>query len=121
MNVSGLTSSTDSSAAAPSRHRAISASAGAVSNASRSRPAIRSMTSNPTLCRVPRYFAPGLPRPATSFISSADLFFFLVLLVLAVFLVLGLLDLALLDDFRLGWSRRTRRHGRRIGHHRFRF
>ena len=75
--------------------------------------ASRSTTSNPTLCRVPRYFAPGLPSPATSFMPPQAL-----TSPSCPFLVLVLLDLALLDDLGLGRRRRCRRRGR-IGRRRF--
>ena len=34
--------------------------------------AIRSSAMNPTLCRFPAYFAPGLPRPTQSCIAASS-------------------------------------------------
>ena len=93
MNVSGLASITP----CVERSRAMRASVGADSNTRPRRRASSSMTSKPTLCRVPRYFDPGFPSPTISFTS----FFFF---------CLDRFRLTLLDDFRLGRS--LRRHGR---------
>ena len=85
----------------------------------RARRASSSTTANPTLCRVPRYFAPGLPSPTIAFIdrgSSQIALLLLLVLLLVVLLVLVLVLLALLDDFGLG--RRRRRRGRRLGRRR---
>src|SRR6266566_1208152 len=68
MNVSGLASTTSRD-----RHRPASASTprGAASHDTPCRLASRSTAANPTLCRVPSYFAPGFPKPTTSFIDDA--------------------------------------------------
>src|SRR5262249_45778032 len=118
MKVSGLTSSVSDA-----RHRATIASAGADSNASAARRASSSITSNPTLCRVPLYLDPGFPSPAISFTAPANRRCGCRLPATALLLLLVLLGrgggrlgaffflLALLDH--LGLGRRRRRGGRR--------
>src|SRR6266566_5365461 len=112
MNVSGLprrtVSPNTSSRSAAGRILAISASAGADSNSTCARRANSSSTSKPTLWRVPRYRAPGLPSPKIAFNS--------LLLLFLCFLRFLFLLLALLDDFRFGRCRGRR--GRRLGRRR---
>src|SRR5690349_11450255 len=85
---------------------------------------MRSTTSKPTLCRVPTYLRPGLPKPTTSFIQGPVSFSHCsrgptparsqaLLLLLFGWFFLSLLGLALLDDFRFR-RRRTRRRRSRI-------
>src|SRR5689334_824194 len=80
------------------------------------------MTAKPTLCRVPSYRLPGLPRPTTTFIvvrspqSAAKTNTSLLrtadcLLLLFAFLLGGLAT----DDFRLGLLGAWRRGGFRLG------
>jgi hypothetical protein len=68
MNVIGLARSVSRA-----RHRAISASAGAASNARPPRRASSSITAKPMLCRVARYFGPGFPSPTMSFTKSQNI------------------------------------------------
>src|SRR5687768_4899030 len=65
MKVVGLTTHTRPSGRL---HSAVSASDFHGCSVSPWRAARASTTSNPTLCRVPRYRPPGLPRPTTNFI-----------------------------------------------------
>src|SRR5438093_3247757 len=134
MNVSGFNSNVSDP-----RHLASSASAGADSNATSPRRASSSMTSKPTLWRVPLNFAPGFPSPAMSFIRlrarpsarqapRLQLPTATALLLLLLFLFRRrcrssrcrlrafLFLLALLDD--LGLRRRGDRSRRRIGRRR---
>ena len=70
MNVSGLPRSAAAVRAIPQpRHHRLARARSRTSTPWRR--ASSSATSKPTLCRVPRYFAPGLPRPAMSFTSGA--------------------------------------------------
>jgi hypothetical protein len=81
MNVMGFSSSsrscppatrdTDPSIASPSNFDLASRSNAPGELTHPSRSASVSTSSNPTLCRVPTYALPGLPRPTTSFMESS--------------------------------------------------
>src|SRR5947209_15228725 len=100
MNVSGLTSSTLPLSSTTS---ATSASKRLRKRPARGLSARASTTAKPTLCRVPWYSAPGLPRPTTIFMSSPRLL-----------LLLGFLGGAAADDLGLGRLGDRRRGGLRL-------
>src|SRR6266566_4796456 len=72
------------------------------------RRATSSTTSNPTLCRVALYSAPGLPSPTIAFNLQSAICNLQLLFLLLLFLFLGFFLLALLDDLGLGRRRRRR-------------